>query len=160
MITEDKERLLNLLAGSHSDVHATVEGIDLELPVHSDTGWRIREIVGHLAIWDREVVKSIRAFQAGTEYSIPDLDEDAFNREAASAQHKLTAQQVLAEWDNARDDFITAVEELSPDQLHGEFLYPWGDERGNIVLLVEYMVEHDAEHRDEIVKAIEASRKA
>jgi hypothetical protein len=36
-------------------------------------------------------------------------------------------------------------------------LYPWGDERGSIAHLVETMTEHDVEHRDEIVKAIESS---
>ena len=42
-----------------------------------------------------------------------------------------------------------------PDQFPGDLLYPWGDERGSIAELVEFIVEHDAEHRDEIVKAVQ-----
>ncbi len=40
-------------------------------------------------------------------------------------------------------------------QYPGDLLYPWGDERGSIAQLVELIVEHDAEHRDEIVKAVQ-----
>ena len=77
MTAGDKERLLDLLANAHSILRSTLEGIDPELRVHTDTGWQIRDIIGHIATWDREAAKSIRAFQAGTEYSIPYLDEVA-----------------------------------------------------------------------------------
>jgi uncharacterized damage-inducible protein DinB len=159
MASEDKERLLDLLADSHSNLRATIEGIDPELRVHSDTGWRIRDIVGHIATWDREVAKSIRAFRVGTEYSISSLNEGVFNQQMAAVQRELTAQQVYAEWEQAREDFKAAVKEMPSDQFSSDLLYPWGDERGNIAHLVEYMIDHDAEHRDEIVKAIKASRK-
>ena len=68
----------------------------------------------------------------------------------------MTAQQVLKEWEQARKDFIEAVQEISLDRFPGDLLYPWGDERGSIAGLVRYMIDHDIEHRDEIVKAIQA----
>jgi len=160
MTADDKKRLLDLLANAHSALRSTVEGIDTELRVHTDSGWRIRDIIGHIATWDREVVKSLSAFQARSEYSIPDLDEDAFNQQAAVVQQELTAQQVFAEWEQAREDFKTAVQEIPLDQFPGDLLYPWGDERDSIAELVEYMIEHDAEHRDEIVKAVQAAQEA
>ncbi|MFQ5943308.1 MAG: DinB family protein [Anaerolineales bacterium] len=155
--SEDKKRLLDLLADSHSDLRMRLEGIDPELRVHADTGWRIRDIVGHIATWDREAAKSIRAFRAGSEYAIPDLDEDVFNEQAATAQQELTVHQIFAEWERARKDFKAAIQDMSPELFPGDLLYPWGDERGSIAQLVEFIVEHDAEHRDEIVRAIEAS---
>ncbi len=158
MTADEKKRLLDLLANAHSVLHTTLEGIDPELCVHTDSGWRIRDIIGHIATWNREVVKSLSAFQAGTEYSIPDLDEDVFNQQAALVQQELTAQQVFAEWEQARDDLKAVVQEMPSAQYPGDLLYPWGDERGSIAQLVEFIVEHDAEHRDEIVKAIQASR--
>ena len=45
-------------------------------------------------------------------------------------------------------------------QFPGDLLFPWGDERGSIAELVEFIVEHDAEHRDEIVEAIKAAQEA
>jgi len=160
MTVDEKKRLLDLLADAHSALRATVEGVDPELRVHTDTdtGWRIRDILGHIATWDREVAKSIRAFRTGTEYCIPDLDEDVFNHQAALVQRELSAQQAFAEWEQAREDFKAAVQEMPSDQFPGDLLFPWGDERGSIAQIVEYMVEHDTEHRDEIVKAIQASQ--
>ena len=153
----DKKHLLKLLTESHSATRATIEGIDPEWRVYTDTGWRIRDIIGHIATWDRQVAKSLRAFQAATEYSITNLDEHTFNEQAVKEQQALTAQQVMKEWEQARKDFIEAVQEISLDRFPGDLLYPWGDERGSIAGLVEYMTDHDAEHRDEIVKAIQTS---
>jgi hypothetical protein len=158
MTLEDKRRLLELLTQTHSATHATLEGIDLEMRVYSDSGWRIRDIIGHIATWDRQVAKSLRAFRAGKEYAIPDHDEDAFNEQDVLSQQELTAQEVFDEWELAREDFKDAVNELPPEQFPGDLLYPWGDERGTIAHLVEMMAEHDVEHRAEIVKATQAGK--
>jgi hypothetical protein len=158
MTVKDKQHLLDLLTETQSAICTTVTGIDPEMRVYKDADWRVRDIVGHIATWDREVAMSLRAYRAGTEYSIPDLDEDAFNEQAVTEQRELTAQQVFAEWEQAREDFKQAVQEIPSDQFPGDLLYPWGDERGSIARLVEIMIEHDTEHQDEIVKAISAEK--
>ena len=157
----DKNNLLERLTETHSEIRVILKGIDLERRVYSDTDWRIRDILGHIATWDREVTKSLRAFLAGTEYVLPDLggDETKFNEQAVLEQRELSTQQIFVEWEQARDDFKEAIREIPPDKFPGDLLYPWGDERGSIAQLVEYMIDHDDEHRDEIVKAIEASVK-
>lgn len=158
MTVKDKKHLLDLLTETHSAIRTTVTGIDPEMRVYTDTDWRVRDIMGHIATWDRQVAKALRAFRAGTEYSIPDLDEDAFNEQAVLEQRELTAQQIFAEWEQAREDFKEAVQEIPFDQFPGDLLYPWGDERGSIARLVEIMTDHDTEHRDEIVKAVSAKK--
>lgn len=160
MAVKDKNYLLDLLTETHSAVQATVVEIDAEMPVYKDTDtgtdWRVRDIVGHIATWDREVTRSLRAYQAGTEYLTPDLDEeeDDFNQQAVLQQRKLTTQQLYAEWEEAHKEFQEAVRELPDDLFPGDLLYPWGDERGTIAFLVEYMTNHRVEHKDEIVQAI------
>ena len=153
----DKEYLLEKLTEAHSAIRAILEGVDLEMRVYTDTDWRIRDILGHITTWDREVTKALRAFLAGTEYVIPDLDEDEFNQQSVMEQRQLSTKQIQVEWEQARDDFKEAIREVPSDQFPGDLVYPWGDERGSITQLIEYMIEHDEEHRDEIVKAIEAS---
>jgi hypothetical protein len=157
MSVGDKEYLLEKLTKAHSATRAILEGVDLEMRVYTDTDWQIRDILGHIATWDREVTKSLRAFLAGTEYVIPDLDEDEFNQQSVSEQRVLSTQQIKVEWEQAREDFKEAIREIPSDQFQGDMLYPWGDERGSITQLIEYMIEHDDEHRDEIVRAITAS---
>jgi hypothetical protein len=157
MNERDKNYLINRLAETHSSIRAILEETDLDICVYIDTDWRIKDIIGHIATWDRQVTQSLIAFKAGKEYSIPELDEDAFNQQEVLEGRKMTAQQVLKEWEQARKVFIEAVQEIPLDRFPGDLLYPWGDERGSIAGLVGYMVDHDIEHRDEIVKAIQAS---
>lgn len=154
MTEEEKQRLLDLLTETYTKTLACVEEVDPELQVNPETDWRVRDIVGHLATWDREVAKSIRAFQVGEEYSIPGFDEDEFNDHEVQEQRKLSAQGVFALWEGARQEFIAAVKGMPIDRFGSDLLYPWGDERGNVSTLVEYMTGHDIEHQEEIDNAL------
>ena len=158
MTLDEKRRLLELLTQANAATRETLEGIDLDLPVYPDSGWRIRDIIGHIATWDRVLVMSLHAFRLGQEYVLPDHDEAAFNEQDILNQQELTAQQVFQEWELARQEFKDAVNELPLDLFPGDLLYPWGDERGTIARLVETMVEHDVEHHDEIVLAIQSRK--
>lgn len=158
MSVDDKKNLLDKLTDAHVATRAMLEGVDLEIRVHTATDWRIRDILGHIATWDREVAKSLRAFRAGSEYFIPDIDEDEteFNEQAVIGQRALSTQQIYGEWEQARDDFREAIREIPPDLFPGDVLYPWGGERGSIAQLVDYMIEHDVEHRHEIENALKS----
>ena len=158
MNNSDKNNLLDRLAETHSAIQIILEGIDLEQRVYSDTDWRIRDILGHIATWDREVTKSLRDFLSGIEYVIPGIEEgeSEYNEQAVLGQRTLSTQQIFTEWEQAREDFKAALSDIPLDQFPGDLLYPWGDERGSIAQLVDYMIEHDEEHKDEIVKALQA----
>lgn len=154
MPIKNKESLIDRLSETHSIMRATLKEIDLDMQVYEDSGWRIRDIIGHIATWDRQVAKSVRAFSHGSEYAIPDFDEDDFNSENIEGQSKLNSQQVFEEWEAARKEFKAAVQEMPLDLFPGEMLYPWGDERGTVAKLVKEMCDHDEEHHSEIVKAL------
>lgn len=159
MSAKGKKRLIDSLAEAHISTRAALDGVDLELAVYKDTGWRVRDIVGHIATWDQEIANSLRAYQAGEEYLTPELDEEEveFNEKAVLEQRKLSTQQILEEFESAYDNFKKAIEEIPDDRFHGDLLYPWGDERGDITTMVDYMIEHAIEHRDEILKAKQES---
>jgi len=161
MNVNEKSILLEKLTESHSAIRAAIKGIDLELRVYSDGDWQVRDILGHIATWDREVTRSLRAYLVGAEYAIPGLDEDEtdFNEQAVLDQRTLSNQQIVAEWEQARVDFNDALSEIPLDKYPGDLLYPWGDERGSIYKLVEFMIEHDLQHKDEIDRAILAAEK-
>ena len=155
----DKSYLVERLIETHSAIRGILKGIDLEMRVYTDPDWRIRDILGHITTWDREVIKSLRAFLAGTEYVIPGLDEyeTDFNQQAVLGQRELSTQQIYTEWEQSRADFKDALSEIPLNQFPGDLLFPWGNERGSIAQLIEYMIDHDEEHRDEILKVIETS---
>lgn len=158
MLEKNKNNLLELLSKNHLDLMAELNEIDLDTPVHKESGWRVRDIIGHIATWNQETARSINAFRLGSEYSIPDLDDSevAYNEKAVVIQKKLSNQQVLDELESAYHELSKAVQELPVDVFAGSMLYPWGNETGSVIRLVEYMVQHVVEHRDEIVRAIKA----
>ena len=157
MSAKEKKRLIDSLTEAHLAVRATLDKVDLEIPVYKDSGWRVRDIVGHIATWDQEIANSLRAYQAGLEYLTPDLDEEEvdFNERAVLEQQKLSTQEILKEFEMAYDEFKKAIQEIPDDRFPGDLLYPWGDERGDIATMVDYMIEHAIEHRDEIIKAMQ-----
>jgi hypothetical protein len=159
MSAKEKKRLIDSLTEAHLAIQATLEEVDLEMPVFKDSGWRVRDILGHIATWDRVVAKSLRAYQGGSEYVVPNPGEyeDEFNENAVAEQQKLSTQQILDEFEMAYDEFRKAIQEMPDDRFPGDMLYPWGDERGDIATMVDSMIEHAIEHRDEIVKAKQES---
>lgn len=159
MSIKDKDYLLNKLTEAHLAIRATLDEIDLEMPAYKDDSWRIRDIVGHIATWERVVAKSLRAYLAGSEYLVPNPDTyvDVYNEDEVLDQKKLSTQQILNEFEMAHDEFKNALQETPLDRFPGDLLYPWGDDRGDIATMIEEMIEHIYEHRDEILNAVKSS---
>jgi len=156
MSADEKKRIIKELTEAYTEARTTLEDVDLEAIVFPESGWRAREIIGHIATWDQEAARSLRAYRGGSEYEISDLDEEEteYNQRAVDAQRGLSHQEILAEWKKGFEELRDAVQDIPIDQFPGDVLYPWGDERGSIAALVEFMIEHLVEHRDEIAKAI------
>ncbi len=159
MSAEEKKHLIDQLTETHHATHKLLDNVDLEMIVYTDTGWRIRDILGHIATWDHEVAKSLRAYREGSEYIIPDLDEEEveYNSKAVEEQRTLSNQQIVAELEKSNHALLQALQDIPDDQFPGDFLYPWDEERGSIATLVEYMIEHSDEHREEIIKALQGN---
>ena len=52
----------------------------------------------------------------------------------------------------AYSNFCKAIEDIPDEFFPGDLVFPWGNESGDIHKLVDYMIEHGIEHRDEIGK--------
>jgi len=153
MENQQKEDILKRLAETHKDLEGAIEGLDLDHVIHADTDWRIRDILGHIATWDRVLINAIERFLEGSEYVIPGMvgDETVFNQEQVLGQRKLPTVHLLQEWNQAREDFIKTVQQIPPEKFNGELAFPWGDERGSVSVMIEYMIEHNGEHQEEIL---------
>ena len=156
MNIEHKENILIRLSDSHSELEKVLEGLDLDLVIHTETDWRIRDILGHIATWDRVLIHSIQTFLEGSEYVITGMvgDETDYNAQKVAEQKKLSSSEILKEWNRAREDFITIVQQIPTDKFFDELAFPWGDERGSLSVMIEYMIEHNGEHQAEILAAI------
>jgi hypothetical protein len=156
-----KTSLLTSLSDTHTATREILKDADLEICVFSDTNWRIRDIIGHIATWDRILAKSLKAYIKDSQYVVIhdwDKEEVEFNNRAVLEQSKLSEEDLILEWEHAHKDFIDALSVMPLEKLTGDYVYPWADERGDIVTLVEIMIDHNTGHLDDISKAIEESK--
>lgn len=161
MTAEEKKQMIEQLNEIHSATVAILEEIDLETRVYKDSDWRVIDIIGHIATWNRQVMKSLKAFRSGNEYSIPDLEdeEDNYNAQAVLELRVLSNLQIYSRWEQAFEELKITIQEMPLDKFPGDLLFPWGNDRGSIAGAVDFTIEHEVEHRDQIMKAIQLSQK-
>jgi hypothetical protein len=85
-------------------------------------------------------------------------EEVEFNNRAVLEQSKLSEENLVLEWERAHKDFIDAISAMPLEKLTSDSVYPWADEHGDIVTLVEIMIDHNTGHLEDITKAIEESK--
>jgi hypothetical protein len=153
---DDRKKMLEKWNNAHTSLKEVISEENLDYVIFTESGWSVRDILGHIATWDREVTKSLKAILKGDSYLIVDLDDDEsdFNGLAVQEQRKLSKTDLLNEWNSAQGDLVKALNEIPLDKFPGDFEFPWGDENGTILLLIEYMLDHKLEHREEIIKAL------
>ena len=105
MSNQQASDLSDLLAESHAATQKLLETIDLDLQIYTDPVWRARDVIWHIAVWDRQVTRSIEAYQFGGKYSIPDFDEHEFNAAALKEGREISIEQVMKGSNQARQEF-------------------------------------------------------
>jgi hypothetical protein len=158
-VSKDKEYLINRLTETHYENQKTIERIDLDIRVYNDPEWRVRDIIGHIATWDREMIKKLKAFMDGKELIIPGITEDEsdFIKIVVEEQRKFSIHQILEEWNLARKNLLDVIQDIPDDRFPGDIVFPWGDEHGSIRKLLDYIIEHDEEHREELLTKLNSA---
>ena len=67
MNADVKTSLLTRLSETHTATREILNEVDLEICVFSDTNWRIRDILGHIATWDRVLANALKAYIDGSQ---------------------------------------------------------------------------------------------
>jgi hypothetical protein len=155
-IEEIRFLLLSLLDKTRRETRETLSSFDPERLVHTDErAWRVRDILGHLGVWNEEAASSIRAFAKGEEYYCIPTDEMYYdyNGPAAEERSTWTMEQVWDEYETAHDKLRLLIETMPEEKWEGEMVFPW-NERGTITRLILMMMDHEkTDHCDLVVKA-------
>jgi hypothetical protein len=163
-VEELRERMSQLLEATRRETRLALSGIDPgnsdcrgdpERVVHNDQeGWRVRDVVGHLGVWNGEAARSLQAYAAGGEYHCisSEAKYDEYNASAVKERCAWDLEQVWAEYEASSAQLQSIVESMPGEKWNKEMLYPWM-ERGTIQNLIEVMMKHEVEHREIIVKS-------
>ncbi|MBN1428402.1 MAG: maleylpyruvate isomerase N-terminal domain-containing protein [Anaerolineae bacterium] len=145
-------QLVENITAARSKTLDVLKGIDLTAVAHPDSGWQVRDVVGHLTAWDYEAAASLRAYVAGKPYQIQ-TDPEAFNQQAYQERKELSDEEVLSDFGAAHATFKSTLLTVPPDKMSGQMTFAWGD-RGAVSKMIEGMIFHEDEHRQEIERAV------
>lgn len=150
MQAEEKSQIIKRLQDAHQATAATVRDLDPGLVVHTDSGWRVQDVLGHLAQWYENRIESMQAWQQGQEWKIPNYTSSAiYNLQMADQRKDQPGSAIVAEWEHAYAEFVGLLETTPPEQYEQDFMLPWGD-YGPLTLLIERMIAHEEGHLQEI----------
>lgn len=92
--------------------------------------WTAKDVVVHLAAWDREATRRFAQLQAGSATDVS-YDVDAFNAAAIAAQEHLSWEQAWAELHAAHAAFQQAIVHVSAPQARDDPRFAeWVSSRG------------------------------
>jgi hypothetical protein len=154
-VQAERTATLALLRRTRRTTRAALEPLDPEEVVHDDErAWRVRDVIGHLGVWNGEAARALEAHAAGGEYTCIEADElyDAYNEPAAIERRPWPMERVWAEYEATHDRLEAAVATMPADRWDAAALYPW-NERGTVVGLVVLMTEHETADHCEPVAA-------
>ncbi len=156
-VEESRRSLLNLLEHTRSETRSLLSGLDPERPIHDDErAWRVRDILGHLAVWNEEAARSLRAHANGEEYTCLDNRSGyyGYNGPAAEERKAWTLDEVWAEYEASHDQLKRVVESMPVAQWQQELAFPWS-ERGTVEQLIRIMMNHEKiDHCDLVMKVV------
>ncbi len=108
-----KQDLLKRAAEEYRAFHGAIDGLNEEQLTEPWLGsWSIREIVGHMVGWHREMKPALERMARGERPIPPGVsyeDVDAWNARFADAARGKRVTDVLLEFDASHEEFITAA---------------------------------------------------
>lgn len=139
---DDRRRLLGELELERNQLLRNIETCrirDIERPMIDE--WSLKDIVGHVASWEAEVVSSLLDIQEGRRAAILDFDEertDAWNQDHVERKRSLTFWSVLEQLKAGRERLLETVARFEDDAIGEEGRVP--------NRLLQIVANHDREH--------------
>ncbi|PYZ97500.1 hypothetical protein CR205_02580 [Alteribacter lacisalsi] len=117
--------------------------------------WSIREIVGHMHMWDRYLLEKMVP-QMEDEARLPVFpDHDSFNRDAINGLEGLSVEEITDLFVKTRTKLVKALDGVDPDI---RFTIGEGKRRFSPESFVKMFVKHDKHHVLQMEKKFEDDR--
>lgn len=119
----DKASVLKNVETEYSNLTDAVKGLDNEqMAERWLDGWSVRDILGHVLGWEREMIVLMQRMARG-EKPVPDdkdySDPESWNAKFATEFAPISGSTVLATWRQVHANFVKAAAAL-PDDRFGE----------------------------------------
>ena len=165
-MTEDyhpsnKAALLEVIHGERERLEALLADLTeaqmMEPGVEAD--WSIKDLMVHIAAWERLAMDRIQAAQTGSELQYPliagDDFVDQFNAQVYQEHASQPLAEIQAEFHCAHQDFIHQIEALDESRLPQKLNFDWSGKLTFQVMISANTHWHYAEHAVAIEKWLE-----
>lgn len=147
----DKHQLFARLDATRAETESILASVDPQTVIYPEEAWTVKDIIGHLSAWEQAAVTSLQAYAEGDEAQLPEqMNEDDYNHLNVARRKNFPVEKILLEWKETREWLKQVLEEMPSERLTGEMTFPWG-ERGSVAELVDAMIDHELEHRQDIM---------
>jgi hypothetical protein len=150
--SEEKNRLIDYLNETREDLLVVLKDVPKDRIVYADSGWRVKDIIGHLTMWEQHALTALQAYRNGGSFVLDYQDEDQFNQAEIEQRRDLSFEVLYEDWITVRDELKNAVNDC-PLELFGKtMMHPW-QLSGTLSSLIESMAVHEREHTQAIQAA-------
>lgn len=116
--------------------------------------WTLKDVVGHLADWERVGVEGLTDMAAGRRPHCQHVaDIDSWNRAHAAARRSDPWEDVWSDLHRVREKLASVLEGMSEEALARSYHFPWGP-HGTAYKWVHVFVSHDREHAEDLRTAM------
>ncbi len=146
------EAICRLAASRRTLLEAIASFSDDEIcTIHVEGTWTIKDLLGHIASWERAFLEPLGVFIAGGGFKPEDIpDHLAWNEIQSRRWPALTLAEITAEYHQVRQQLLDTLDKLSDDQWHEIHPAPWGGNE-TIVQMVSGLAWHEGiEHMRKI----------
>ena len=143
---DERRRLLHELEVERNQLMRNVETCrirDIDHPFIDQ--WSLKDIVGHVASWEAEVVTALREVREGRRPALLDFEEatlDHWNQDHVERKRDLNFWSVLEQLRGGRQRLLEEVARFTEDELTGD--------SSMAEVLIRSTIDHDREHWHEI----------
>ena len=156
-----KSDLLDVIRTERARLEALFDGLtDSQMTkVGVYASWSIKDILAHIAAWERLAYDRIHAALSGEPLKFPliksDADVDKFNAGTYEKYKDQPLAKVLAEFQESHRDFSAQIETLNNDFLASPLPFDWAGKLTSQVVISANTHWHYIEHAESITKWLE-----
>lgn len=147
-MNEEKHKLIAELDQARSMIHDLLSELNRSEEVYP--GWKVKDLLGHIAGWDEAIIATLRAHKTGGTPDTPAAQGIDFYNALSTAKRKDLAYEVVyKEWIEQREEMKRLIIEMPDDKLNEPILLPWS-QMGSIAQVIAIFAHHEASHAAEI----------
>lgn len=147
---DERRRLLRALDVERGQLIRNIETCrirDIERPFIGE--WSLKDIVGHVASWEAEVVAAFHELEKGKRPALLDFDDatlDDWNKDHVERKRGLEFWNVLDQMKAGRERLLETLDDVSDEDLVAD--------GSSYARLVQLVIDHDREHWHGIAAAL------